>query len=270
MSNCLLVPHRLIPELVTLARKAGDAIMDVYATEFERYEKADQSPLTEADLRSHEVIRAGLAEVTPDLPQLSEESKHAPYQERVSWTRFWLIDPLDGTKEFLKRNGEFTVNIALIEGGRPVLGIVHAPALQTTFVGDGTTAVRHNPAGEVSPIRCSPPQARTLRVVASRSHGSADTDAYLDRLGADFDVELVAIGSSLKLCKVASGEAHLYPRFGPTMEWDTAAAQAVVESAGGSVVQLDGKPLVYNKPDLLNPYFLVCPGPPEPWLHLGG
>ena len=179
-----------------------------------------------------------------------------PYDVRRTWERFWLVDPLDGTKEFIKRNGEFTVNIALVENGAPVLGVVHAPVLGHTYfatVGgafrrDGDTVRRITVAG----------RAPTIEIVASRSHASAETSEFLKRFESDHAVHLVAIGSSLKLCLVAEGVAHLYPRFGPTMEWDTAAAQCVVEAAGGSVTDLEGHSLSYNKEDLLNPHFVVA------------
>ena len=223
--------------------------------------KEDDSPLTRADLASHRLIKARLERLTPRVPVLSEESKAAPYDERRAWSLFWLVDPLDGTKEFVKRNGEFTVNIALVQGGKPVLGVVHAPALGSTYWAAASVgAFKRTDGGEALPIHTQPYDEGALRLVASRSHAGAQTEAFVARLREDArvgEVTLVSIGSSLKLCLVAESEAHLYPRFGPTMEWDTAAAQCVVEVAGGEVTDLEGAPLRYNKEDLLNPFFVV-------------
>ena len=264
-------PHLLRPRIAAIARAAGDAILEIYAQDFEVDFKDDASPLTAADLASHRYIVAALAELTPDLPVLSEESADIPYATRRDWGTFWLVDPLDGTKEFVKRNGEFTVNIALIHQGRPVLGVVHAPVLDVTYsaaAGEGAFRRRHGGADEAIGTRA--PQGRTLTVVASRSHSNADTDAFLAEVGNRYDVELTSKGSALKICLVADGEANLYPRTGPTMEWDTAAAQAVLEAAGG-VMAIFGSatPLHYNKADLLNPHFLAAYGADAPGLPKG-
>jgi len=257
----------LIEPLVTLARQAGDAILEVYATDFDVQAKADDSPLTQADMASNRVIDAGLRALTPDLPIISEETGLPDFGERGQWSRYWLIDPLDGTKEFVKRNGEFTVNIALIDNHRPVLGIVHVPVMNKTYTGcDGCgSSVR---TGDEDPreISVSPVSASPVRVVGSRSHRGASLDAFFEALG---EIEIHPMGSSLKFCVVAEGNADIYPRLGPTSEWDTAAAQAVVEQAGGAVVELDGRPLSYNaKADILNPHFLVRGPQDRDWIEL--
>jgi len=256
----------LVDPVVAIARNAGDAILEVYATDFDVVAKEDESPLTQADLASHRIIERGLTELTPDIPILSEESGLPDFDERRRWTRYWLIDPLDGTREFVKRNGEFTVNIALIEANRPVLGIVHVPVAGKTYTGcDGAGASVRSGAGSRK-LCVSDAAAEPVRVVGSRSHRGASLDALIERLG---NVEMVPMGSSLKFCVVAEGSADIYPRLGPTSEWDTAAAQAVVEQAGGAVLELDGRPLAYNaKADILNPYFLVRGPDDRDWLGI--
>jgi 3'(2'), 5'-bisphosphate nucleotidase len=249
----------LLPKVVELAREAGEAIMEVYRSgDAGTTIKADDSPLTQADLASHRIIVSGLKKLTPNLPILSEEAGDIPYAERNLWNCYWLLDPLDGTKEFIKRNGEFTVNIALIENGKPMLGVVYAPVLETCYYaakGIGAFVQRGNSAAH--PIKVRLYQAgQTIKVVASRSHSDARTEALLDKLG---EHESVSLGSSLKFCLVAEGAAHFYPRLGPTMEWDTAAAHAVVNEAGGIVCDATGQQLRYNKPDLHNPEFFVLP-----------
>ena len=242
--------------VLQLAQQAGQAILDVYNREFEVEHKADQSPLTEADLASHHTILAGLALLTPDIPVLSEESAALPYETRRAWQRYWLVDPLDGTREFIKRNGEFTVNIALIEDGRPVLGVVHVPVSGVSYVGQvDEGAYKYDEHGIRRPIHVTTTRQTPLRVAGSRSHAGDSLVRFLDQVG---DHEIVSMGSSLKLCLVAEGSADIYPRLGPTSEWDTAAAQAVVEAAGGKVTDTDMQPLRYNTKDsLLNPHFLV-------------
>ena len=254
----------LLPEIVALAGRAGRAIMGVYVQDdFGTIAKADDSPLTKADLASHRIITEALGQLTPDIPVLSEESPDTSYETRRGWTTYWLVDPLDGTKEFLKRNDEFTVNVALIERNTPVLGVVLAPALRVTYYAarghgsfkqlDGKASVRIS-AGN----RPNDP----LRMVVSRSHRGEELEAFLKKTPS---AESVPTGSSLKFCVVAEGTAHLYPRFGPTNEWDTAAAHCVVTEAGGTVTNFQGKPLVYNKPELLNPYFMVSGQRELPW-----
>ncbi len=245
-------------EVELIAREAGARILEIYnGGGVRQQDKTDGSPLTAADMASHHAIVAGLERLTPELPILSEESAVAGYEARRQWRRFWLVDPLDGTKEFIKRNGEFTVNIALIEDGEPVLGVVHAPVLGVTYYAErGCGAFMQRAGAAAQPISAQlPADGKTIKVVASRSHSDERTAALLARLG---DHECVSMGSSLKLCLVAEGAAHLYPRLGPTMEWDTAAAHAVVNEAGGVVVDSAGMPLRYNKPDLHNPEFFVC------------
>jgi 3'(2'), 5'-bisphosphate nucleotidase len=259
--------EKLIEPAVAIATAAGAAILDVYGTEFDVEAKEDASPLTQADMASHRCIVRGLAELAPELPIVSEEGGLPPFDLRSRWTRYWLIDPLDGTREFVKRNGEFTVNIALIEDHRAVLGIVHVPVMETTYVGcAGYGAERRSADGRRTAIRVSVESASPVRVVGSRSHRGASLDSFLEKLG-DFD--LVPIGSSIKLCLVAEGSADVYPRLGPTSEWDTAAAQAVVEQAGGQVLQLDGTPLSYNsKPEILNPHFVAVGPQDHDWLGI--
>jgi 3'(2'), 5'-bisphosphate nucleotidase len=245
-----------IEDLLQLARQAGDAILAIYNTEFEVEKKADDSPLTAADKAAHQIIVSTLERLTPDIPVLSEESAEVPYSVRQQWQRYWLIDPLDGTREFVKRNGEFTVNIALIDGQTPTLGVVHAPVLNTTFYGiKGDGAWKQEAGKAAESIIVTNQRQHPVRVAGSRSHAGDSLRRFLDNLG---EHELLSMGSSLKLCLVAEGRADIYPRLGPTSEWDTAAAQAVVEAAGGQVTTLDLAPLEYNtKESLLNPYFLV-------------
>ena len=254
-----------IAPLLDTARRAGDAILEVYSTDFEVQAKDDQSPLTKADLASHAVIDAALRELTPDLPIISEESGLPEFSERSTWTRYWLIDPLDGTKEFVNRNGEFTVNIALIDDHRPVLGIVHVPVAGVSYTGCAGSGSQRWQTGTAETITVTPQSPSVIRVVGSRSHRGSSLDGFLARIG---DHEMLAMGSSLKFCRIAEGEADIYPRLGPTSEWDTAAAQAVVEQAGGKVLELDGKPLSYNrKEDILNPYFVVIGPSDRDWLN---
>lgn len=248
---------QLLTQIVAIADRAGQAIMEVYADPSSAVTtKPDDSPLTTADLASDCVISAGLAELSLGWPVLSEESAQIGYAERQAWQRFWLVDPLDGTKEFIKRNGEFTVNIALIENGQPVLGVVYAPALGVCYyAARGIGAFVQRGADAAQSIHTQSHVAgQPIKVVASRSHADERTAALLEQLG---EHECISMGSSLKLCLVAEGAAHFYPRLGPTMEWDTAAAHTVVNEAGGVVCDLNGDILRYNKADLHNPEFLV-------------
>lgn len=257
----------LIDPVVALAVDAGNAILEVYSTDFEVQSKDDESPLTQADLASHRCIAAGLAALTPEIPIISEEDGLPDFETRSTWPKYWLIDPLDGTKEFVNRNGEFTVNIALIEDGRPVFGVVHVPVHDKTYYGcEGVGAMRRIADGEWEPISVAASSADPVRVVGSRSHRGASLDAYLAALG---ECEMIPMGSSLKFCVIAEGGADLYPRLGPTSEWDTGAAQAVVEQAGGSVVTLDGNAMKYNtKEEILNPFFFVVGPTNRDWLAL--
>jgi 3'(2'), 5'-bisphosphate nucleotidase len=259
-------PERLLLEVTALAREAGRAILEVYASSFSVQEKADSSPLTEADLRSEKLILAGLKRIAPEIPVLSEESGQVPWSARRAWNRLWIVDPLDGTKEFVQRNGEFTVNIALVDAHRPVLGIVHAPALGRDYYAcEGVGAFRSDAQAAGRPIRVAKRGTGPVRVVGSRSHRGSSLDAFLQRVGAH---EMVEVGSSLKLCLVAEGSADVYPRLGPTCEWDTAAGQCVLEQAGGQVLKLDGEPLEYNREDTLNPHFVGFGDAERDWLAL--
>jgi 3'(2'), 5'-bisphosphate nucleotidase len=249
-----------IHKLAGIAREAGKAILAIYndpAADFNVSKKADDSPLTAADRASNQVIVTGLEQHFSHIPILSEEGKAIDYETRSGWERFWLVDPLDGTKEFIKRNGEFTVNIALIEGGEPVLGVVYVPVLDRMFVGNSDGAFELDADGNQTPIKANvwDETKAGLKVVASRSHPSPELAAFLDTFAQP---ELVNMGSSLKILLIATGEADIYPRLGPTMEWDTAAAHAVVAAAGGSLTRHDnGEPLTYNKESLLNPWFVA-------------
>lgn len=252
-----------IDPVLQLARDAGAAIMEVYVQDFEVVHKDDLSPLTAADMAAHHLIFAGLSKLTPGIPVLSEESAEVDWEVRKTWRTYWLVDPLDGTREFVKKNGEFTVNIALIEDGAPVFGVVYAPALDElhygirgdgAFICDGRDRV---------PIATRRPADAPLHVAASRSHLDPRTAAAIGRMG---EVHLLGMGSSLKFCRMAEAKLDVYPRFAPTSEWDTAAGQCVLEAAGGVVLTLDGKPLSYNsKESLLNPYFLALGDGTLPW-----
>jgi 3'(2'), 5'-bisphosphate nucleotidase len=256
---------RLIEPLLTIAHEAGHAIMAVYAEmrslDAEQAKalvthKGDGSPLTRADLLAHQAIERGLAALTPGTPVVSEEDD-ASQRHRLPSGEFWLIDPLDGTKEFVARNDEFTVNIALVRDGEPVFGLVLAPALGQAYWGGVGSGAFRAMGPQVQAIHVAPVAAR-LRVVASKSHMNAETADFIARLGSH---ELIQAGSSLKFCRVAEGRADIYPRLGPTCEWDTAAAQAVLEAAGGCVLALDGAPLRYGKANLLNPHFVAASAP---------
>jgi 3'(2'), 5'-bisphosphate nucleotidase len=248
-----------------IAREAGDAIMEIYAGEFEVELKDDRSPLTAADKAAHERIVAGLESLEPRLPVLSEESGAEAFAARRDWPRYWLVDPLDGTKEFIKRNGEFTVNIALIDGHSAVLGVVYAPVLDTMYSGIvGIGAWRQTGTAQSQPIKVAIPAPSPVRVVGSRSHGNPILDDYVSQLGPH---EIQPMGSSLKICLVAAGDADVYPRFGPTSEWDTAAAHAVLEAAGGSMIAMQGGPLRYNASDeLLNTHFIAFGDRGRDWI----
>lgn len=258
----------MLEQVCQLARIAGDAIMEVYDGKqpMDVASKKDDSPVTAADLAAHKVIISGLLALTPDIPVLSEEDPPG-WEVRQHWQRYWLVDPLDGTKEFVQRNGQFTVNIALIEDHEPVLGVVRVPVTGVCyFAARGHGAFCERPGQPSRPITVKPLQpGEPVRVVGSRSHGGQGLRAFVAKLGAH---ELVTIGSSLKFCQVAEGSADVYPRLGPTSEWDTAAAQAIVEVAGGRVVSAEtGEPLRYNtRESLLNPHFIVYGDASRDWL----
>jgi 3'(2'), 5'-bisphosphate nucleotidase len=262
--------HDELTLAVGAALGAGQAILEVYRTAFRVEHKADDSPLTEADRRAHTFIKGHLA--SSGLPLLSEEGRAIPFAERCSWARFWLVDPLDGTKEFVRRNGEFTVNIALVEDRRPLLGVLYVPVADRLYVaapGIGARLLADARASftpedpdwlaRARPLPRPPETPRPYTIVGSRRHGAPRLEAFVDAARARHGrVEVISAGSALKFGLVAEGLADVYPRTGPTMEWDTAAGQAIVEAAGCRVVHFDtGAPLEYNKEDLLNPWFLV-------------
>ena len=270
--------RRLAAAALAAAVEAGREVLAVYETDFDVQLKGDRSPLTLADQRSQASIHAALRRAAPGIPFLGEEGRQIPYSERSAWDRFWLVDPLDGTKEFVKRNGEFTINIALIEGARASLGVVYVPLKGFAyFAADEEGAFALSGAqglGEITPDAAGWESARrgattlpsaradVFTVAASRSHMTQETEAYISRCRRQYgEVRVRTSGSSLKLCHVAEGLADVYPRFGPTSEWDVAAGQAVVEHAGGVVINVDtGEPLAYNKASLLNPWFLCVAG----------
>lgn len=252
-----------VQDVVALARKAGEAIMAIYQKDFKVEFKADESPLTEADKAAHHIIEQGLKELDQKngtaIPIMSEEGKNIPYEDRKNWDYFWMVDPVDGTKEFIKKNREFTVNIALIHNGSPVLGVVYAPALGQMYCAkQGEGAFKD---GRALPLR-NADQRESYKVVASRSHMSDETRKFIEDIETDKTKELVSIGSSLKICLVAEGEADIYPRLGPTMEWDTAAAHAVVLESGMEMRRYEAEglsnQLTYNKQNLLNPFFVAA------------
>ncbi|SFD88006.1 3'(2'),5'-bisphosphate nucleotidase [Lentibacillus persicus] len=257
--------------LLDISLDAGREILDVYEKDFDVETKADDSPLTEADQRAHQTIVRGLQEAYPDVPVLSEEGSDVPYEDRKDWQQFFLVDPLDGTKEFIKKNGEFTVNIALIEDGYPVLGVIYAPALDTFYFGraelgafklESASAIDVADDDALMEASLQLPLVEpgdVVNVVASRSHMSEETEAFIEGLrDGERDVDVVSAGSSLKFCLVAEGNADYYPRYAPTMEWDTGAGQAVVEASGGQVLRYeDNKRFYYNRENLTNGWFLV-------------
>jgi 3'(2'), 5'-bisphosphate nucleotidase len=249
--------------VIDIARQAAAAILAVYDSDFAVQRKDDDSPLTAADLAAHRCIVAGLRTLTPHIPVLSEESRNADIAERRAWKTLWLVDPLDGTREFVKRNGEFTVNIALIEDGVATFGVIQQPVTGALWHGAPGHGAFRRDAGTDQPIHARIPAATPLRVAASRSHRDARTQALLDALPGS---EVLGCGSSLKFCRIAEGAMDLYPRFGPTSEWDTAAGQAILEAAGGAVLDPQGRPFRYNQRDtLLNGDFLALGDAALPW-----
>lgn len=260
----ITVNNKILEDVISLAVEAGHAIMKIYDTDFGVDQKSDNSPITEADMAAHHVIVDGLVALTPDTPVLSEESANIPFEERVQWNQYWLVDPLDGTREFVKRNGEFTVNIALIENHDPVLGVVYAPVTGVLYYATrGTGAFKKTPEGKHQRIQSRKKPAHGIIVAGSRSHRGDSLVNFLARIG---EHEVISMGSSLKSCLVAEGRADIYPRLGPTSEWDTAAAQCIVEEAGGCLVKTNMQPMRYNtKENLLNPHFLVIGDPDFDW-----
>lgn len=256
-----------IQEIIAICRKAGEAIMQVYAGQIDVERKTDDSPLTQADLAAHHLIEKRLKQSTPNIPLLSEESADIPYDIRSTWKQYWLVDPLDGTREFIKRNGEFTVNIALIRDQEPVLGVVYAPVMDLLYYADEHGAYKQ--VGKQAPVaihvRTFDPQA--VVIAGSRSHSDARLQDFIGNIEKKLSpVNLIPMGSSLKICMVAEGTADLYPRLGLTSEWDTAAAQCVLQRAGGKVTDTQGNPLLYNRKDsLLNPEFFASSAISHDW-----
>jgi len=250
-----------IKEIINIAIKAGDEILKIYKKDYKIETKTDEnnfeSPLTEADLISNKIITDFLKEKYPQIPIISEENKEIPYEERKNWNKFWLIDPIDGTKGFIKKNGEFTVNIALIKDNKPSLGVVYLPVKNETYYSDGEKSYKIE-NNETKEIHVKEPENNII-VVGSKSHMNEETQEYINQLKQKYEnIEFISTGSSIKLCLVAEGKADFYPRLGPTMEWDIGAAHAVVKTAGGKVLQHNKEEeLKYNKEDLHNPYFIV-------------
>lgn len=244
-----------IEDVKNIAKEAAVVIMEIYAKDFSIEYKDDKSPLTEADTKANEIICKRLQELYPNIPLMSEENKEVPFEVRKNWEYYWCIDPIDGTKEFIKKNNEFTINIALIHKDTPVLGVVYAPAIDEMYSAKKDFGAFKN--GMKLPLFVNNEPQRKLSVVASKSHLSEETQAFIDALKTD-EIEQVSKGSSLKLCMVAEGVADIYPRLAPTMEWDTAAADAVVREAHRMTYQFESnEPMVYNKQNLLNPWFIV-------------
>jgi|TARA_A100000164_G_C21943635_1_gene792215 3'(2'), 5'-bisphosphate nucleotidase len=259
-----------IEAVVEIAKSAGVAIMDVYEREYEIIEKADGSPVTTADHRAHDIIVAQLRELTPEILVVSEESKDIDDRERLEADRVWMVDPLDGTKEFIRRNGEFTVNIGLADHGRPVLGVVYCPSSGVCyFAMQGQGAWRQSGSAAPEPIQVSVYDPAQPRMVASRSHAGEAVTAFRQALAAKSgsDPAIVSMGSALKVCVVAEGNADVYPRLAPTSEWDTCASHCVLNEAGGRLVDCNGTELSYNRKNILNPWFVAMADPDVDWLE---
>ena len=247
---------KLINGVINISKVAGNEIMSVYQSEFDIFIKDDHSPLTDADLKANAIIIEGLEKIAPSIPVLSEEGVNIPYEERSNWDMFWLVDSLDGTKEFIKKNNEFTVNIALLKNNHPIFGVVYAPALNKLYWGSSVNgSYKLNKDGIIKPISVKPTLNNPVQIAVSRSHPSSKMNGFTSLFS---QYELHAMGSSLKICSVSDGTVHFYPRFGPTMEWDTAASHAIINAAGGELIKIGtNKPLKYNKKDLLNPEFIA-------------
>lgn len=244
----------ILSDVIRVADEASEKVLHIYQSDFRVSYKADESPITAADTAAHDIIMRGLRGISRDIPILSEEGNEIPWEERKHWRRFWLVDPIDGTRDFTQRTGEFTVNIALIENGEPVLGVVTVPALKEVYWGaKGEGAYKRDRSGKVHRIQVSEPRS-IKRVVASKNHLNPETREFIAKLG---EHELVQAGSSLKFCRIAEGHADIYPRLGPTCEWDTGAAHAVLLAAGGKVQTIEGSALKYGKKDFLNPCFIA-------------
>ena len=259
MHDKKILNEQLISSTVEIAKLAGEGITEIYNSDFDYQLKKDLSPITAADNLSHIIITKRLKILAPEIPILSEENCDIPYKIRANWTKYWLVDPLDGTKEFIKRNGEFTVNIALIENNTPIFGVIHLPVTSETYWGSQVNGSFYSSGNnDVKEIRVSENHQNPIRLVASRSHPSEMLNSLLKKI---VDYEIIEVGSSIKFCHIASGQADCYPRFGPTSEWDTAAGEAIVSSAGGHVVAASGNSMKYNgKEEYLNPNFIVSNG----------
>ena len=246
----------LIEQLIKISKEAGKAILEVYNSDFDYELKEDLSPLTKADTASHNIICERLEALTPDIPILSEENSDIPFNIRSQWNQYWLVDPLDGTKEFIKRNGEFTVNIALIEDKIPKFGVIYIPVSNEIYWGlENHGSYYQKNIHEKKRIQVSEITHNPLRIITSRSHENIIPQSFLDQIG---NPEIINKGSSLKFCLIAAGEADIYPRLGPTSEWDTAAGEAIVKYAGGYVTTMKGDQILYNKKEsFINPNFLV-------------
>lgn len=260
----------IISEIVDISHDAGETILEVYHSNYDVEMKGDGSPLTTADMRSHNLICERLQELTPDIPILSEESVGIDYKERAQWNAFWLVDPLDGTKEFVKRSGEFTVNIALMVNNQPVLGVVHTPYKDWTHYAFQNGGAFKQIADEVpEEITAETYAGGKATVVASRSHGQAKVEQFMQALKQkEGEYDVTNMGSALKMCLIAEGQGDIYPRLGLTSEWDTAAAHIVLNEAGGKIIDTDGEVLEYNKENILNPFFLAIGKGDYPWLDL--
>ena len=259
MHDKKILNEQLISSTVEIAKLAGEGITEIYNSDFDYQLKKDLSPITAADNLSHNIITERLKILTPEIPILSEESCDIPYKIRANWTKYWLVDPLDGTKEFIKRNGEFTVNIALIENNTPIFGVIHLPVTSETYWGSQVNGSFYSSGNnDVKEIRVSENHQNPIRLVASRSHPSEMLNSLLKKI---VDYEIIEVGSSIKFCLIASGQADLYPRFGLTSEWDTAAGEAIARFAGGHVMTANGDSMNYNqKEDYLNPNCIVANG----------
>ena len=250
----------MIQTIVDIAIEAGNAILEIYKEDITVETKSDNSPLTIADKNANEIIVAGLQKLDNSIPIISEENKLTEYSERKSWTKCWIVDPLDGTKEFIKKNGEFTVNIALVGNGTPILGVVHVPAQNITYYAEknkGSFKIENGRTTQLHIRKLA--EDGVLKIVGSRSHQTPELLAYVEQQKTKFaNVDFVAAGSSLKFCLLAEGKADVYPRLGLTMEWDTCAGQIVATEAGAEVLRFDNnEPLLYNRENLLNPFFIV-------------
>ena len=254
-----ILNERFIISTTEIAQEAGSAILQIYNSDFNYKLKKDSSPITEADYISNKIITERLKILTPKIPIISEENSEIPYEIRSRWKKYWLVDPLDGTKEFIKKNGDFTVNIALIQNNTPIFGVIHIPVTNETYWGSKINGSFYsNSNNDIKQIRVSKNNNNPIRLVASRSHPSEMLNDLLEKI---VDYEILKVGSSIKFCHIASGQAECYPRFGPTSEWDIAAGEAIVSFAGGDVITSAGDSINYNaKEDYLNPNFIVSNG----------